>query len=175
MIINLDMGGVGNSDPNWITVNIDSGAYHEAPDLVCDITNLEELPFEPNSVNAIRCCHTLEHLDPNVLERTLKGWHRLLKKGGCLTIVVPDVEEIFKLCLLKDIKDITAIRMLYVPEEWQSKGEGERHRWGFTESTLRDLLCLSGFEDIRRLNCEPTHYVDGYPVPNLKMEAKRLK
>lgn len=174
MIINLDMGGVGSSDPSWITVNIDDGAYHEAPDLVCDITDLDALPFEPNTVNAIRCYHTLEHLDPNVLEKTLKGWYRLLRDGGIFIVIVPDVLEIFKACLLGEIKDITAIRMLYVPEEWQLKGDAERHRWGFTEDTLRALLTLCGFSDIQRLNCPPSHYVDGHPVPNLKMVSRRI-
>jgi len=58
------------------------------PDLIADSLHL---PYEDESVDEIYAGHLLEHTTPE--EEALKEWYRVLKKGGKITITVPDIEK----------------------------------------------------------------------------------
>ncbi len=62
-----------------------------------DIT--QGLPCETGSYDGIYHSHVLEHLDPDDGIRLLDECHRVLKPGGVLRIVVPNLERIAKLYL----------------------------------------------------------------------------
>ena len=49
------------------------------------------LPFEKESVDHVFCSHFLEHLYRDDAIEVLKGFHTILKKGGTIRIVVPDI------------------------------------------------------------------------------------
>ena len=52
-----------------------------------------KFPWQNNSVDTVYSSHTLEHFDKREGLFFLKESHRVLKKGGVLRIIVPDLEE----------------------------------------------------------------------------------
>lgn len=52
------------------------------------------LPFENNTVDVCYNSHMLEHLDPSEVRPFLRECHRIMKSGGVLRVVVPNLEEI---------------------------------------------------------------------------------
>ena len=62
-----------------------------------DIT--KGLPFEDQQYDAVYHSHVLEHLDPSDGERLLSDCYRVLKPGGILRIVIPNLEQIATLYL----------------------------------------------------------------------------
>ncbi len=70
-------------------VNLD---YRWVPgvDLVWD--SMRSLPFPENRFKGIFSEHCLEHFTLVELDRVLRDFHRVLKPGGCLRIVVPSLE-----------------------------------------------------------------------------------
>ena len=73
--------------------NID---FHANSNLVKKVNILGGLPFEKDSFDVIYNSHFLEHLSPSQAKFVLKEARRLLKKGGILRIVVPDLENLCK-------------------------------------------------------------------------------
>jgi len=60
------------------------------PDVVADV---RELPFPDESADEIYASHVLEHLPYG--NKALEEWLRVLKPGGMLTVVVPDINGIY--------------------------------------------------------------------------------
>jgi SAM-dependent methyltransferase len=54
----------------------------------------KDLPFPDNSIDIIYHSHILEHLRKNEAERFIKECHRILKPGGLIRVVVPDLEKL---------------------------------------------------------------------------------
>jgi predicted SAM-dependent methyltransferase len=52
------------------------------------------LPFSDSSVDHIYCSHFLEHLYRDNAIETIKGFYKLLKRGGTIHIIVPDLGEL---------------------------------------------------------------------------------
>jgi len=50
------------------------------------------IPFEPSSFDVLYHSHFLEHIDPQFVLGLLKDCYRVLKPGGILRVVVPDLE-----------------------------------------------------------------------------------
>jgi len=63
------------------------------PDIICDV---KKLPFKDDSVEEICAFDVLEHFEWFDVIDVLKEWFRVLKKGGILTIRVPDINELFR-------------------------------------------------------------------------------
>lgn len=58
------------------------------PDLIADAG---DLPYPPESVDFIYAGHLLEHIYYDKTREYVAHWHSLLKPGGKLVVVVPDV------------------------------------------------------------------------------------
>ncbi len=90
----LNFGCGSALHPEWI--NLDSSAA--APDVVAhDLRHA--LPFPSDSFDAAYGSHVLEHLEPDAASRLLRECNRILRPGGILRIVVPDLETIARLYL----------------------------------------------------------------------------
>lgn len=89
----INIGAGGEQLAGFITLDIDPTTK---PDIVCDIE--KGLPFKDNSVDEIRCSHTLEHI--NNLLFVLREFYRVCKNGAKITIIVP----------LMDASDMTHVR-----------------------------------------------------------------
>lgn len=92
------------------------------PNIVADMSNI---PLDDNSQDFIVSSHSLEHTD-NTID-TLREWHRLLKVGGKLGIMVPHGE--------------------YADTEDLGDSSGT-HRVLFTEKTLEIFLKHIGFKEV---------------------------
>lgn len=89
MMVNLGCGNRWHKD--WI--NLD---FHSNSEFVQKHNLYEPLPFEEHSVDAIYSSHVLEHFPKYFAPKFLKECYRVLKKGGLIRVVIPDLEQITK-------------------------------------------------------------------------------
>lgn len=85
--INLACGNRYHKD--WVNVD-----FSPKNNQIRRVNLLKTLPFDNNTFNFAYCGHFLEHLTPEQAYRFLKEVKRILKKGGILRIVVPDLENV---------------------------------------------------------------------------------
>ncbi|MFN0085605.1 MAG: class I SAM-dependent methyltransferase [Blastocatellia bacterium] len=91
-LVNIGCGPVFH--PDWINLDLVS----RSTDVVeHDLTR--GLPFEAGTVDACYSSHVLEHLRPEEARFFLEEQRRVLKPGGILRVVVPDLEAISRLYL----------------------------------------------------------------------------
>lgn len=89
----LNIGSGKEKVIGFINIDID---LTTKPDI---LRNIEKgLPFDDNSVDEIKCSHTLEHIKD--LNFVLKEFYRVCKNGAKITITVP----------LMDASDMTHVR-----------------------------------------------------------------
>jgi len=89
----LNIGCGPNSKDNFINLNFE---WTPGIDICWDIT-AERIPLASNSMEGIFTEHCLEHITFEQCFENLKEFHRLLKPGGTIRIVVPDAEVYFDL------------------------------------------------------------------------------
>lgn len=188
MLRKVDLGGIGRGG-EWLTVNSDT-SVRSAPDHVADITaQADQLSaiFAPESIDIIRCVHTLEHLPQWDILPTLKYWREFLKPDGQLWIVVPDLGTMIFEYMAGLIPFSVFISVAYVPPSRTiNRPITEIHRWGWDAFTLTQDLENVGYKDIDGFNVDdvwvPTWTLDfedlrhtglvgKYQVPNLRVKA----
>lgn len=86
--VNLGCGPVFCSDPEWI--NLD---YVPADPSIIQANLLQALPFATDSIDVVYSSHFLEHIPRNCVPSFLDECFRVLKPGGLLRLVLPDLEE----------------------------------------------------------------------------------
>jgi SAM-dependent methyltransferase len=80
--------------PDWINLDLN----HPDPE-VLQHDVLQGIPFSDNSFDFVYHSHVLEHLSPDDGATMIRECFRVLRPGGVLRIVVPDLEQIAKLYL----------------------------------------------------------------------------
>lgn len=110
----LNLGCGSRLHPDW--TNLDLVAT--APEvIVCDL--LSGIPFDDNLFDMVYHSHFLEHLDRPSGRLLVKECYRVLKKGGLIRVVVPDLEynaNLYLQCLRElDHQDTAVARERY---EW---------------------------------------------------------
>lgn len=96
--------------PDWI--NVDS--YPAGPDVI--VHNLKNgLPFSDNEFDIVYHSHLLEHLSKNYTPVFLGECRRILKPGGIIRVVVPDLEQIARLYLT------------LLEQAWQGNVQAQEH------------------------------------------------
>jgi len=159
--------------------NIDK--YHDDPRVVR--SDMFQLPFESESIDAIYSSHALEHLPFRRARAALVEWSRVLKPEARLYLAVPDLEEICRLLLAPDSAVSSDLKwgwFVYTLFGWQQSASdrsnsaetepdpGQFHHCGFTERSLRRFLTEAGFE-IHEL-----YRYDGWDTPSLWCEATKM-
>ena len=81
----------------------------------CDISS--GLPFEDGQFDAVYHSHVLEHLKPDAGRALLVECLRVLKPGGVVRVVVPDLEQIASLYLQKH------------QQAWDGNGKPADYQW----------------------------------------------
>jgi len=76
-----------NGVKDWTIVDVRKGA-----DIIHDVHE-GPMPIGDESVDAIYTSHTFEHIFPDKLTDVLKDCRRVLKPGGKIRIVVPNIER----------------------------------------------------------------------------------
>jgi len=129
------------------------------PDIVCDARKLSDL--QASQFDAIYCSHNLEHYYRHDVRDVLAGFQHVLKEGGFAQIRVPDMAEVFRAVVERqlDIDDvlyqssagpIMALDVIYgysVQIE-RSGQEFFAHKTGFTQKSLLAALQRAGFTKI---------------------------
>jgi predicted SAM-dependent methyltransferase len=84
----LNIGCGGHFHEAWTNIDLVSPSPHvRAYDL------RKGLPYENGSFDACYTSHVLEHLTPAHAKGSLKEQYRVLKRGGVVRVVVPDLEN----------------------------------------------------------------------------------
>jgi predicted SAM-dependent methyltransferase len=108
----LNLGCGHRFAKGWI--NIDFHSEHPA---VRRVNLLRRLPFDDSSFDVVYSSHVLEHFTLELAEGLLRECHRVLKMGGLVRIVVPDLENVCReyLQILDQIETSEPARRRY---EW---------------------------------------------------------
>lgn len=111
------------------------------PDVLADA---RFLPFKDCFADAIFSSHALEHISFRETMATLKEWGRVLKPGGRMVIVIPNLKWAAKQILAPKIAQDTAERAMFFFTSAQ-KGDlrsatQDVHRAGFTPQSIKGVL-----------------------------------
>jgi len=113
------------------------------------VTSAVSLPFPEGSVSHIYTRHCLEHLARWEGERFIAECCRILRPGGTIHIIVPNmafhVEQFYRGDRAHACAGFWG---------WQ-RHEHDLHKWGYWWETLSDLLSLTGFTCVQNLTAGP--------------------
>lgn len=134
----------GNFAP--VTLDIDPRC---SPDIVASMTDMSCIPDE--TFEAIYTSHTLEHIYPHEVRPCLWDMHRILKPGGVLMVVVPNLEGVKateEILYHSPSGPISGLDMIYGHHQLIAESPFMAHRCGFVEETLKGAIESSGFESV---------------------------
>jgi predicted SAM-dependent methyltransferase len=130
-------------------VNVDGNLFCRK-DMWLDLRN--RLPFSSESVDAIYCCHVLEHFYPDELRQILRECHRVLRHGAGIRVLVPSLEG----AVAAYVQGKTTWFSDF-PTSYQSLGgrfsnflccDGQ-HRMAFDFGFMDEVVTASGFKEAR--------------------------
>lgn len=117
------------------------------PDVCASMADIGDIgPFD-----TVYTSHALEHLSPPDVPRALAGFHRVLKPGGLLTIIVPDIEDARpteEVLFVTTAGPITGLDLIYGHRPSLDDQPYMAHRSGFTAELLTNALKGAGFGEI---------------------------
>jgi predicted SAM-dependent methyltransferase len=140
----LHIGGREIRD-GWKILNIQPG---EGVDFVGDIQDLSQ--FADESCNEIYGSHVLEHISQARMVPTLKGFHRILKRGGRLMISVPDLEVLCKLFVRPQLDVLARFHIMRMMFGGQTDA-ADFHHIGLTFEFLSEYMGAAGFSRMERV------------------------
>jgi len=133
--------GCGEINVNGF-INLDIRPYSH----VHYISPVEDLNIFPNEyADLIYASHVIEHISHNDVQKVLREWFRVLKKGGILRISVPDFDKVINIYLAEGRNIMSIVGPLM---------GGQNHIYNFhkavfNEGYLREILLLAGFQEVR--------------------------
>ncbi len=148
--------------------------HPHSPWIYGDATNMI---YQDSTFDEIICVHTLEHLNMNDGNQTLKKMYEILKPEGFVEIEVPDL---LKACeLAKDVH----IKLGENNTRWfrimglfngttGDDGEGQYHLCMYTKEYLEFRMKEQGFRDIKEIDVGFGH---GRPEPDYNFRLKGYK
>jgi len=133
--------------------------YHETrldlapewkPDIIADMA---DLPEGIGPYDVVYGCHCLEHLPFHKIQPCLKGWLKVLKAGGVVIQLLPDLEDMVPNDeVLYTSCGGLAVRgrdLFYGHQELVTQWPEMQHLSGFTAATLRKQLEDAGYISIQ--------------------------
>lgn len=137
------------------------------PSIVCDV---RKLPVPDQVFDIVFSSHTLEHFSYQSADKVLKEWSRVLKVGGELRLVVPNLRYVAKR-IWEDKMNAQDMWVLYGEQDYAKNF----HAGGFTPELLKSLVVsLDMYEDI----VISEGNVGGEPNPlswNLNLTARKAR
>ena len=135
-----------------------------------DVTR--RFPYPDNTFRYVFSAHMLEHLYPDEAEFCLREVRRVLRPGGLVRTVIPDLDQIIA---SYDPLNPNATLVSLFQGDSRRTHERARHWWHYNETSLRALLSRIGFGEIERCQyqqgrCADVERIDNRPG-SLFMEA----
>lgn len=154
----IQIGGGGQTLEGWLSVDL--------PPADLSVNVLWGLPIRGASARVVFCSHMLEHLDyPDAALAFLREVRRVLRPGGVLRLVVPDIQEYLAAYARRDRAFFRARRKIWpgsercetmLTETLLYAGAASQphdffgHKFGYDFETLKLLLRKAGFRRIER-------------------------
>jgi len=122
---------------------------------------LKKWPVKNNTIDFVAGSHFIEHLDHNHGIYFLKECYRVMKPGAAIRLSCPDL-EVYARNYVNDNKTFFENDLI---REWcafdQAKTPGEilaakaydsggSHKWFYDFSSLKHIMELAGFQDVKR-------------------------
>lgn len=107
---------------------------------VCYLDLTAPFPLSSESVDCIFTSHVLEHLFPADAELALTECLRILRPGGVLRVVVPDLDRLVDAYAPEDPDGF-----LEAVFESRQRGDKNRHHWHYNAHSLPRLMRRIGF------------------------------
>lgn len=146
----LHVGCGGAPLPDWIhatsEVRFDIDPAHK-PDIVGDMQTLDGV--DDDSFDAVYTSHSLEHLTIGGARKCLRSIRRVLKSGGQLAVIVPDLEGVkptLDVLYEAPAGPITGLDMIYGHHAMVEGNRHMAHRCGFVKESLADEMESAGLE-----------------------------
>jgi predicted SAM-dependent methyltransferase len=158
--LRLNLGCGFGYMPGYVNIDVSDRAVADS------IGDVADLPYEPNSVDAIEASQLIEHFDLIHCRYLLAEWFRELAPGGTLGIETPDLAKTLKKLTSSKTKDkVATMQWLYGIDS-----PGLQHKSGFTFDLIRGLLADTGFTHIKRLESTTHTYEPGMRIECQKPE-----
>ncbi len=144
--------------PDWI--NIDAQKVRGV-DLQWDVR--VPLPFPDGGVDAIYSHHMFEYLEfPDESSALIKEFYRVLKPGGVLRLVIPDMEKYVRSYANGDATFFKQLYRLGGGPPMRTPCEiinmmfrmGTSHLFAYDYETLNLIFSESGFDNIQKQTCD---------------------
>lgn len=103
------------------------------------------IPFHNETVDIVFSSHLLEHLFREDAEKVLQEAYRVLKPGGIIRTVLPDLEYAIKVYQSGDKEK--ALRYFFRDK---NSGYLQRHQYMYDYEMFKDLLEKNGFRNVTR-------------------------
>jgi len=112
------------------------------------MADVRHLPFDDHSVDEIYASHLLEHFGVNDIIPLLREWLRVMRKGGTLTIRVPNMRAIANAYAAEEKHHVTEVASVvqvgiwrYFSQIWGLQtGSGQFHKSGSDKESLNAIL-----------------------------------
>ena len=106
------------------------------------VSSVRSLPFKAETVSEIYAAHLVEHFtDADLRTALLPAWHRMLKPGGILRVVVPDAEGMIQAFSRGNYPFENLRTVTFGGQDYP----GNYHYTMFSRESLRNLLREQGF------------------------------
>ncbi len=118
--------GAGNFKHSvWTNVDFDSDWYSDnrkntKRGIQYDLLSLEKIPIETESAEIVYTSHTLEHVTDEAVQNVLNESFRVLKKGGGIRIITPNIDLAYNAFRNKDryfFLDVTSKKLVKFGKE----------------------------------------------------------
>ncbi len=159
--VRINVGAGSHPMEGW--VNIDQDPSSGGIDLVADG---RDLPYDDGEVEAVYAGHCLEHLTLDEGLVMLKEFARVVRPGGTVGILVPDIREVFRRYLAgtsdiiqyqvhtpRLIRDMRTINDIFVYNHSVATDEYDSpHRAAYDAPLLVEQLRAAGLEPVAEID-----------------------
>lgn len=128
------------------------------------------LPFPNGSVDHILCSHFLEHVYPEEARAIVRDFHRVLRPGGTVHLIVPNVRHLAETYLRDGGAQAASVFIestllsARARPSWRFRllealgFEGLKHRWMYDDRSLTELVVAAGFRLVSREHVPSAEY-----------------
>ena len=136
--LNLGCGVNGEKVyPGYLNVDLERG---KGVNLVADIRCLM---FKPDCIDEILLEDVFEHFSYSEATGLLQKFHSWLKQWGVLSLTVPNIRVLARNLSRRDCYE--SMKWIYGADGSRGHREPLFHHWGYSETSLCELLAVSGF------------------------------